>query len=211
MKNKKVFGVVFVFLLSILTPTYIAWANDDEGEHEYEEHDFNGHENEYKYNDEENEHEHEYEYNDEENKYQAPAVSNSWDVWTRTVIASTGTPPFKTSKNVNIYNQNGKSVEAYVIPKRGEVMVPAEKIAKLLGANVQYFKTPKIIDIQLNGIELAAKEGSNALYENNVKTPMPVEAYVYQDKLYLPISVLTSGLGFKVVWDGAKNQFTIQN
>ena len=36
MKNKKMMGVVFVFLLSVMVPTYFVWANDDDYEHEYE-------------------------------------------------------------------------------------------------------------------------------------------------------------------------------
>ena len=43
MKNKKMKWVVFVFLLTMMVPTYFVWANDDddeyEGEHGYEEHD----------------------------------------------------------------------------------------------------------------------------------------------------------------------------
>ena len=39
---------------------------------------------------------------------------------------------------------------------------------------------------------------------------MPAEAMMYQDELYIPISVLTNGLGLTATWDEAKQTFVIQ-
>ncbi|USK62467.1 copper amine oxidase N-terminal domain-containing protein (plasmid) [Peribacillus asahii] len=45
---------------------------------------------------------------------------------------------------------------------------------------------------------------------NMGKTPMPVEAMMNQDVLYIPISVLTNGLRLQVTWDKTKQTFLIQ-
>ena len=97
-----------------------------------------------------------------------------------------------------------------MIPKQGQITIPAVEVAEALGANVTYYRTSKIAEIQLDANELIFKSGSNAVYENNEKTPMSVEAMLYQDELYIPISVLANGLGLTVTWDETKQTFLIQ-
>lgn len=206
MKNKKMMGVAFVFLLSSMVPTYNVWANDDdEHEYKYEDHDQEGDDSGYR---EEGD-----EHDDQVNWQPAPVETvpaATWDVWSRTLDTDKGTLPFASSKTVKIENQDGKQMDSYVIPKQGEIMIPTEKTAEFIGATVKYYKTAKIAEMKLNGNELIVKSGSNAVYENDTKTPMPVEAMMYQDKLYIPISVLTNGLGLNVTWDETKQTFMIQ-
>ena len=45
-----------------------------------------------------------------------------------------GELPFDISETVKIENQDGKQMDAYVIPNEGEVMIPAVKTADLIGA-----------------------------------------------------------------------------
>lgn len=214
MKNKKMMGVVFVFLLSMMVPTYFVWANDDDNEYEYEEHD---RDDDSRYHEEDDEHEYEYEYQNEDNNdvnWQPAPVETvpaaTWDVWSRTLDTEKGTLPFADSKTVKIENQDGKQMKSNVISNQGEIMIPTEKTAELIGATVKYYKTTKIAEMQLDGNELIVKSGSNAVYENDTKTPMSVEAMMYQDDLYIPISVLTNGLGLTVTWDETKQTFLIQ-
>ncbi len=213
MKNKKMKWVVFVFLLTMMVPTYFVWANDDddeyEGEHGYEEHDREG--DDYRYHEEDDEHGDEYHY--EEILQPSPVEtvpSATWDVWSRTLDTEKGELPFDISETVKIENQDGKQMDAYVIPNEGEVMIPAVKTADLIGATVKYYKTVEIAEMQLDTNELIVKSSSNAAYENEMKTPMPAEAMMYQDELYIPISVLTNGLGLTATWDEAKQTFVIQ-
>ena len=134
----------------------------------------------------------------------------TWDVWSRTASTEQGALPFTISKTVKIENQDGKQMDSYVIPNQGEMMIPAVKTAEFLGAKSTYYKTTKITEMQMDGNELIVKSGSNAVYEDDTKTPMPVEAMMYQDELYIPISVLTNGLGLHVTWDETKQTFLIQ-
>ena len=136
--------------------------------------------------------------------------SATWNVWSRTLDTEKGELPFDISKTVKIENQDGKQMDGYVIPNRGEMMIPAVKTAELIGATVKYYKTMEIAEMQLDANELIVKSGSNAVYENDTKTPMPAEAMMYQDELYIPISVLTNGLGLTVTWDETKQTFLIQ-
>ena len=138
----------------------------------------------------------------------APAVT--WDVWSRSVATNIGKLPFAISKLVTIENQGGQQLNSYVIPSKGEMMIATVTIAQLIGADVTYYPTNNIAEMKLDGKELIVKSGSNAVYENGVKTPMPVEAMMYQDELYIPFSVLTNGLGLTVSWDKAKQTFLIQ-
>lgn len=223
MKNKKMMGAALVFLLGMSVPTYFVWADDheyeeyDEHEDEYEDEEYGEHESEYEYEyedhlgDDDDDDDDEYEY-DYEDWQQAPVEIEpdvSWDVWSRTLSAGQGTLPFAISQMVTIENSDGKQLESYVIPKQGQIMVPAVKVAEFLGANVIYYKTSKIAEIQLDGNELVFKSNSNAVYENNEKTPMPVEAMMYQNELYIPISVLTNGFSFSVTWNETKQTFLI--
>lgn len=213
MKNKKMMGVAFVFLLSMLGPSYFVWANDDEYENErHEEHDQN--EGEHKYREEDDKQEYKYE-GDGENRQQAPVESipttaTTWDVWSRKVDTNEGALPFDIAKTVKLENQDGKQIDSYVIPTKGEIMIPAVKTAELVGATVHYYKTTQIAEIQLELIQLIVKSGSNAVYENDIKTPMPAEAMMYQEELYIPISVLTNGLGYTVTWDETTQTFLVQ-
>ena len=213
MKNKKMKSVVFVFLLTMMVPTYFVWANDDddeyEGEHEYEEYDREG--DDYRYREEDDKHGDEYD--DEEIRQPSPVEtvpSATWNVWSRTLDTEKGELPLDISETVKIENQDGKQMNAYVIPNEGEVMIPAVKTADLIGATAKYYKKTKIAEMQLDANELIVKSGSNAVYENETKTPMPAEAMMYQDELYIPISVLTNGLGLNVTWDETKQTFLIQ-
>lgn len=215
MHNKKMMSVAFVFLLSMTAPTNFVWADEDEYEG-YEEHEayneHEDHEGEYKeddpYEDEE--------YNEDNYEYQGTPVETvpepavTWDEWSRTVSNGEGTSPIAISKTVSLENPDGKQQKIYVIPKQGQIMVPAVEAAEFLRADVTFYKTSKITEMQLDSNELIFKSDSNAVYENDVKTPMPVEAMMYQNKLYIPISVLTNGLGYNVTWDETTQTFSIQ-
>lgn len=138
----------------------------------------------------------------------APDVT--WDTWSRSVATNRGELPFANPKTVTIESQDGKLLNSYVIPSQGEMMIATVSIAQLIGVEVTYYPTNKIAEMKLDGKELIIKSGSNAVYENDKKTPMPVEAMMYQDELYMPISVLTNGLGLTVTWDEEKQTFLIQ-
>lgn len=207
--------LVLFLLLSSIGPTYLVWANDDD-QYEYE-----GYGRDvYERYDEEDEYEEyddtddEYEEEDGEENGQQDSVESvpatSWDVWNRTVDTNQGVLPFEMPDTMKIENQDGKQIDSYVIPNQGEMMVPPVETAELVRATVHYYPKTEIAEISLDGHELIVRAGSNAVYENDIKTPMSVEAMMDQGKLYMPISVLTNGLGLTVTWNEAKQTFLVQ-
>ena len=106
-------GVVFVFLLSVMVPTYYVWANDDDDyEHEYEygeeyAEDDDEEEGDYRYREEDDDDD-EYEDEDDESWQQTPVETIptvTWDVWSRTVSTEQGCTSFCYLKN----SENRKS------------------------------------------------------------------------------------------------------
>ena len=100
-------GVVFVFLLSVMVPTYYVWANDDddyEHEDEYGEEyaeDDDEEEGDYRYREEDDD-EDEYEDEDDESWQQTPVETVptvTWDVWSRTAKHRTRGTSFCYLKN----------------------------------------------------------------------------------------------------------------
>lgn len=213
--------LVLFLLMSSIGPTYLVWANDDDDHYEYEGYGRDVHERydeedeyEYEYEYEENDDDDEYEEEDGEENWQQDSVefpsTTTWDVWSRTVDMNQGVLPFEIPDTMKIENQDGKQIDSYVMPTQGEMMVPAVETAELVGATVHYYPKTEIAEMSLDGYELIVRVGSNAVYENDKKTPMSVEAMMNQDKLYMPISVLTNGLGLTVTWNEAKQTFLVQ-
>lgn len=211
MKNIRI-SIVFALLLSgLLTNALFVQADDDDDE--YEKHE--------KYNDDdeddddsyEYEYEDEYEYENNKSYYTNPVLDEkgTWNIWTRTVVTDKETLPFTESKMVNFkIKDTQKDLNFFVIPKDGEFFVPGETVAKLLGAKSTFYKTSKILAISYQGNELIFRSGTNVVYENNVKTPIPAKAFYLNEELYLPISVITNSLGFIVEWQENNQMFLSQ-
>lgn len=98
-------------------------------------------------------------------------------------------------------------MNVFVIPKDGEFFVPGKAIAQVLGAKATFYQASKILDIQDQTNELIFRAGTNVAYDNNVKTPIPAQAFYVNEELYVPISTITNGLGYIAEWQESTQTF----
>jgi hypothetical protein len=132
-----------------------------------------------------------------------------WNVWTRDSSTSlTENLPFQEAKEVTV-DINGKSESLYVVPMNGQLLVSAEKTAKLLGLEAKFYKQSRILEVSNDKEELIVRAGTNVAYENMVKTPMPAKALYYEKSVFVPISVIANAFGYRVNWDEATGTITL--
>ena len=132
-----------------------------------------------------------------------------WNVWTRDTSTSlTENLPFQEAKEVTV-DINGKSESLYVVPLNGQLLISAEKTAKLLGLESKYYQQSRILEVSNDKEELIVRAGSNAAYENMVKTPMPAKALYYEKSVFVPISVIANAFAYRVNWDEATGTITL--
>lgn len=205
--KKSLWMITPIMIFSLLGGQYIAQADDDDG---YEHHEKNEH------FDEEYEHDH-----DDEDKYYEENYQNAedklntveqgqWNIWTRSITDHTNsTLPFKEAK-IATFNIDNNTFKLYVVPKKGELFVPAGKLTKLLGGQSTYYKNSKIIDTNVNGNQLIFRANTNVVYENLTKTPIPAKTFEYKHDIYVPVSVILNSLGYSIDWQQGTQQFLCQ-
>lgn len=133
-----------------------------------------------------------------------------WNIWTRdTSTGSNDTLPIQEATEVLI-EKNVKSELFFVIPQQGQLLVSGEKFAKFIGAEFTFYEQSRIFEILKGEEELIVRVGSNATYENRVKTPMPTKALYYEKSIYLPISVIANSMGYRVSWNAEKETIVLE-
>ena len=203
---KKSIGLfLFILILGISGGAYIAHADDDHHEY-YEEHE----------NHEEKEHdkkEHDKYENKYDNGYSEENTNTSeqgqWNIWTRSLVQNIDTLPFNNARKATFKIDNN-TLKLYVIPKNGELFVPAQKIAQALGGQATYYETSKIMDIKLKDQQLIFRANTNVMYENMYKTPMPGKAFHFSKDIYVPASVILNSFGYSIEWQEKQQQFICQ-
>lgn len=124
-----------------------------------------------------------------------------WNLWSRQPRNNPNNllPISEPSEVPVIINQN--KIEIYMIPQDGQILISANEIAKAIGAKAAFYPDSEIAVLTKGNIELIVKAGSNAAFENRVKTPMPTQAVPYENTIYLPISVAANAFGYRIKWD----------
>ena len=209
MKMNKIGLILVLVLAGFISNGVVVHADDDE--HEYKEHE------EYK-DDDDDDYEHDEEYYDEDEEgeetyYFQDAVSEkgTWNIWTRTVVTDKEVLPFTNSQRVTLKVEGTNKEQNFsVIPKDGEFFVPGKTVAQLLGAKGTFYKESKILAIEYQANELLFRAGTNVVYDNNVKTPSPAQAFYVNEELYVPISAITNGLGYLAEWQESNQTFVCQ-
>ena len=105
---------------------------------------------------------------------------------------------------------SGKSESLYVVPLNGQLLVSGEKMAQLFGIKYKFYQESRILEVSNDQEELIVRAGSNAAYENMMKTPMPTKALYFEKSVFLPISVITNAFNYRVNWDETKGTLTLQ-
>lgn len=133
-----------------------------------------------------------------------------WNIWTRTTnISSNENLPVKETKEIP-FELNEKTENLLILPANGQLLVSGEKMAKFLNLKYKFYNQSRILEISNNKEELIVRAGSNAAYENMIKTPMPVTAIYYEKTVFLPVSVIANAFGYSVNWNEKKETISLQ-
>ncbi|UKJ43554.1 copper amine oxidase N-terminal domain-containing protein [Lysinibacillus sp. ACHW1.5] len=203
--------IKILLIISLIWPfvdAKIANADDEEDYKKYEGDVHKKHNDDYDYDDDEEDddyykEEDEYEYYDQ--RY-PETNSNTWNIWTRSTYVNKGELPLKEAKEIQLkLENNNNTVSLYLIPLDGEIYVPGKIVAELLGAKVVNYDNSKILEINKAGTELIFRAGTNVVYYNEIKTPIPAVTFYLNDNIYVPISVISNGLGYVAEWQEMNN------
>ncbi|CAH2714198.1 hypothetical protein BACCIP111895_01359 [Neobacillus rhizosphaerae] len=134
-----------------------------------------------------------------------------WSIWSREPRNDPNNAMPIASPEELIVIVNGNETSIYCIPQDGQLLVSGDAIAEIMGAQAKFYPQSKIAVLNKGNLELIVKAGSNAVFENKVKTPMPTIATCYENSVYMPVSVAANALGYRVTWDITKNAMVLQS
>ncbi|MFZ7942200.1 copper amine oxidase N-terminal domain-containing protein [Neobacillus sp. 19] len=187
-------------ILTLFTLGTGVMADDDDGDDE--KHEYFQNDNDYDYDDDDWEAPQNQIINQQQTEY--------WNIWSREARNNPDNPlPIIEPAELSI-TVNNKETSIYFIPQDGQLLVSAEAIADVLGAEVKFYYQSKISVLTKDNHELIIRAGSNAAFENKIKTPMPIKAASYEQSVYLPVSVAANALGYRVTWDENKKTLMFQ-
>ena len=161
---------------------------------------------EYEFDDDDDDDYYNYEY---ENYKNSPISEQStWNIWTRTTTIQKGNLPFNESQYVTFKSEDGTNeIQIYAVPRDGELFVPGKAVARSLGATAKVYGTSQILEVKNEHTELIFRANTNVAYQDGLKTPLPSVAFYLNSDVYIPVSVITNGLGYSVEWQEEKNAF----
>lgn len=214
-KKFKWFGVVGILLVSFFTAAVGVLADDDDDDENYERRDYYE-----EYHDGDNDEE--YEDEDEDEDYyedgtggyenSLPIQNGYWNFLVREAVSSPNTNlPITQAGEITVKVNGADAGKIHVVPQVGQLLVPGEQFAKLLGAKTDFYSKSRILVVTKSKTELIVRAGSNAAYENKNKTPMPIEAQYIETSLYIPVSVIANTLGYRVTWNEVEQVLCIDN
>ncbi|MCT1538276.1 MULTISPECIES: copper amine oxidase N-terminal domain-containing protein [Lysinibacillus] len=210
--------IKILLIISLIWPfvdANIANADDEEDYKKYEGDVHKKHNDDY--DDDEEDDDYDYDYYKEEDEYEyydqryPETNSNTWNIWTRSTYVNKGELPLKEAKEIQLkLENNNNTVSLYLIPLDGEIYVPGKIVAELLGAKVVNYDNSKILEINKAGTELIFRAGTNVVYYNEIKTPIPAVTFYLNDNIYVPISVISNGLGYVAEWQEMNNAVVLK-
>ncbi|MBK3497404.1 copper amine oxidase N-terminal domain-containing protein [Viridibacillus sp. YIM B01967] len=211
--NRTVVLAIMLLLTGTLLNGVMVKADDDE-EHKYK-YEYDGEDDEKEENDDDEYEEYddddeydEYEYESGDRTDVKPFEKGTWNIWTRTLVGDKADVPFTNSKSVQLkIDSENTERDIYIIPKEGELFVPGKTVAQFLEAEATMYEASRILLVKYQDTKLIFRSSTNVVYDNNVKTPLPANAFYLNGEVYLPISVMANGLGYAVEWQEEKNMF----
>lgn len=201
--RKWVFTIVFVMLMSsFFVPSIL--ADDDESDL-FQKINLMNIDDDHDDDDDDDHDDHDDDDDDdyEGDEYQSSFTSyeHQWYFWEREVPQLKGELPIEEPAFLPVHVNEGKSILMYALPNHDELFVSVEGIGNLLGAEVTSYPKSRIAYIKKDETELVVRAGSNAAYENGMKTPMPAKALYHQSEVFIPISVAANSMGYGIEWD----------
>lgn len=208
--------IKILLIISLIWPfvdANIANADDEEDYKKYEGDVHKKHNDDYDDDKEDDD----YDYYKEEDDYEyydqryPETNSNTWNIWTRSTYVNKGELPLKEAKEIQLKLENNNNTRSlYLIPLDGEIYVPGKIVAELLGAKVVNYDNSKILKINKAGTELIFRAGTNVVYYNEIKSPIPAVTFYLNDNIYVPISVISNGLGYVAEWQEMNNAVVLK-
>ncbi|MFF5816319.1 copper amine oxidase N-terminal domain-containing protein [Lysinibacillus capsici] len=208
--------IKILLIISLIWPfldANIANADDEEDYKKYEGDVHKKHNDDY----DDDEEDDDYDYYKEEDEYEyydqidPETNSNTWNIWTRSTYVNKGELPLKEAKEIQLkLENNNNTVSLYLIPLDGEIYVPGKIVAELLGAKVVNYDDSKMLEINKAGTELIFRAGTNVVYYNEIKTPIPAVTFYLNDNIYVPISVISNGFGYVAEWQEMNNAVVLK-
>ncbi|WP_423798737.1 copper amine oxidase N-terminal domain-containing protein [Neobacillus sp. SAB-20_R2A] len=208
-KQKKLFTVLAsLFVIFSIGTTAVIADDDDDGKREY----FQSYDEDDEEDSEMEDHGDDFE--GWENQVQSPVTQAQsqefWNIWTREPRTNANNVlPVDTPSEMAVNNGNQES-RLYVIPQNGQLLISAKAFSDTVGAEAVFYPKSRICILTKGDKELIVRAGSNAIYENQLKTPMPTKAVYMENSVFFPISVAANGLGFRVSWDETNSAFTLK-
>ncbi|WP_075980059.1 copper amine oxidase N-terminal domain-containing protein [Bacillus massilinigeriensis] len=137
--------------------------------------------------------------------------SSFWNIWTREAVTSINNDlPFQNAQEVEI-ELNQQTEKLFMLPQNGQLLISSEQLGKFIGAKTTFYQQSKILVISKGKKELIVRAGTNAVYEDMVKTPIPTKSLYYENSIFVPISVIANAFDYRVNWDAQKEIMTLQS
>lgn len=118
----------------------------------------------------------------------------------------------KYEKPIDIY-VNGKKIisDTPVQITNDRTMVPMRAVFESLGASVDWDATTGTASGKLNNITVAVTVGSGSLIVNGAKKSLDSPAYIYGDRMYIPLRAVSEAFEFDVEWYGDKREVYVKS
>lgn len=113
--------------------------------------------------------------------------------------------------NTDIYlNSKLLSFDDSPIVISNTTLVPLRAIADIVGASLQYDAKTKVIQLEKSNKSVVLVINSKTMKVNNVASTLNVAPVIYKGTTYVPIKVLSLGLGITVSYDSSVNSIYIE-
>lgn len=208
MKRSILMLLLAIFLIFLNLQPHLAQADNDKDKHKYREHDEEWEHDDDDDDDDEDEYEHDDDdTDDDDEEYYQPIVQlpvtsviqQSAFIWDRNKLPVGDTIGNTFIRQPIAMNMKGNSSTIQIIGlnNEGMIMVPLKNIAQYLDSEVYWHPKYQVIEVKTNEKQLLFKVGKAVCYENGIKLPMATAPMLIDGTVYVPVNVLTDGLGYQ--------------
>ncbi|MCU7667794.1 copper amine oxidase N-terminal domain-containing protein [Bacillus thuringiensis] len=96
------------------------------------------------------------------------------------------------------------------VMKNNRVLVPLQPIANSFSANQKWDNKTKKTTVTYQGKKIGITNGQKAFFVNGKKKSLDVPVQTIDGKVYVPLKVISEGLGGKVNWDAKSSAVSIK-
>ncbi|WP_379136564.1 stalk domain-containing protein [Paenibacillus sp. sgz500958] len=136
---------------------------------------------------------------------QADGTLKAMAVGTTKVTVTSGS--FSKTLTVTITSKYAIGNGAFI---KGTMFIPVKSVFEQMGGTVQYNTATKIFSIQLQEHKIQLQTGSDTAIVDGNKIKMPAVVQNVDGAIVFPATLMKTGLGAELVWDGTYQVMTIQ-